>query len=127
MFVRSPVIRSFKPSILHQPAIAGFSYFTRSSLLTMGDLNNDSMMRELGTLKPDPAYLYRSIAIDEQQDDPAIRQGYRPFLSFQDVAENDWVAKLELSTALKLSEQHLRETGNNRVKVLVLYGSLRER
>ena len=65
-----------------------------------------------------------SLAIQQSDDDPEIRQKYRPFI-LDDTAE-DWVSQLELTTTINLSAQELRKP-NNRLKVLVLYGSLRRR
>ncbi|PYH67964.1 arsenate resistance ArsH [Aspergillus vadensis CBS 113365] len=66
-----------------------------------------------------------SLAISESEDDANIRQKYRPFL-LNDGASDDWVNELELTTAMEMAAQELRQT-NNRLKVLVLYGSLRQR
>lgn len=66
----------------------------------------------------------RSLAIPENEDDLDIRQKYRPFI--RDDAQNDWVSALELNKVLNLAECDLRAT-NKRLKVLVLYGSLRRR
>lgn len=93
----------------------------------MSDLNNDSAIREHVHPKPDPVYFNISSAISESEDDPVVRQAYRPFLLSQNVTENDWIARLELSTVLIMVEQYLKETSNDRLKVLVLYGSLRQR
>jgi arsenical resistance protein ArsH len=93
----------------------------------MGDLNNTSAIRHAIQFNPDPDYSYRSFATPEVDDDSTVRNVYRPFLLDPQVAQNDWIAKLELSTALKLVEQHLGDSGNDRLKVLVLYGSLRKR
>ncbi|KAL5043517.1 hypothetical protein BDW71DRAFT_216252 [Aspergillus fruticulosus] len=65
----------------------------------------------------------RSLALPESEDDFDVRQKYRPFLLNDD---SDWVSKLELTTVLDLAEKDLRQT-NSRLKVLVLYGSLRRR
>lgn len=67
----------------------------------------------------------RCLAITPDTDDADIRQKYRPFL-LNDDATDDWVNKLELATTLDMAEQNLRTT-NERLKVLVLYGSLRRR
>ncbi|KAE8324719.1 flavo protein-like protein [Aspergillus sergii] len=67
----------------------------------------------------------QSLALSESEDDPAIRQKYRPFI-LSNTSEKDWVSDLELTTALKLAENNLKNT-NQRLKVLVLYGSLRKR
>ncbi|KAL2812893.1 flavoprotein-like protein [Aspergillus cavernicola] len=65
----------------------------------------------------------RSLALPESEDDIELRQKYRPFLPNND---SDWVGKLELTTVLDLAEKNLSHT-NSRLKVLVLYGSLRRR
>ncbi|OJZ81724.1 hypothetical protein ASPFODRAFT_65117 [Aspergillus luchuensis CBS 106.47] len=66
-----------------------------------------------------------SLAMSESEDDANIRRKYRPFL-LDDGASDDWVNKLELTTAMEMAAQELRQS-NNRLKVLVLYGSLRQR
>ena len=91
-----------------------------------GDLNNTEVMRETNFLQPDPTYAAKTLAITEGQDDADIRQRYRPFVISHEVTA-DWVSESELSTALKMSENDMRETNGERVKILVLYGSLRER
>lgn len=91
-----------------------------------GDLNNTSALREVTRLEVDPAYSYRSLALSETEDDEAIRKAYRPFLLAPEIASGDWISKLELSTVVKLAEEDIKKHGE-RLKVLVLYGSLRER
>lgn len=66
----------------------------------------------------------QTLAIPESEDDLDIRQKYRPFI--RDDAQNDWISALELTKVLNLAEGDLRAT-NKRLKVLVLYGSLRRR
>lgn len=116
-------------------AIVGYSLegksqlrlFTMShSLWVNGDLNNTSAARAVENIQPDPTYSKRSLAIAESDDDSEVRQKYRPFLLDRNVQETDWVSQLELGTALKLSETDFEETGA-RLKILVLYGSLRGR
>ncbi|OKL63417.1 hypothetical protein UA08_01823 [Talaromyces atroroseus] len=68
---------------------------------------------------------HRSLALLESEDDPNIRGKYRPFILSPDTAE-DWVNSLELTTVLNMAENDLRNT-KKRLKVLVLYGSLRRR
>ncbi|KAJ5127832.1 hypothetical protein N7448_008611 [Penicillium atrosanguineum] len=68
---------------------------------------------------------HRSLALSLNEDDSDIRQTYRPFILSDNAAE-DWVNNLELTTALDMAEHNLRDT-NERLKVLVLYGSLRRR
>ena len=74
----------------------------------------------------DPAYARRTLAIAPEDDDPVIRKKYRPYLLDERHAESDWVMELELSTILKMAETDLKET-RERLKVLVLFGSLRSR
>lgn len=66
----------------------------------------------------------QSLALPETEDDIQIRQQYRPFLA--DQTDDDWVSKLELTTVLDLAAKDIALT-NRRLKVLVLYGSLRRR
>ncbi|KAJ5111849.1 hypothetical protein NUU61_001479 [Penicillium alfredii] len=68
---------------------------------------------------------HRSLELTLSEDDPDIRQKYRPFI-LSGTATKDWVNNLELSTALDMAEHNLRDT-NERLRVLVLYGSLRKR
>lgn len=66
------------------------------------------------------------LAISERDDDAKIRAKYRPFLLSPELEENDWISELELDTAISIAEADLARTGS-RLKVLVLYGSLRRR
>jgi arsenic resistance protein ArsH len=68
---------------------------------------------------------YQSLAVSESEDDAGIRQMYRPFI-FKDEAADDWVSNLELATALDMAQKDLWNT-DQRLRVLVLYGSLRRR
>jgi arsenical resistance protein ArsH len=95
-------------------------------LIINGDLNNTSAAREVERIEPDPLYSYRSLAVSEDEDDATIRKKYRPFLLDPETTSGDWISKLELSTVTKLAEADLQSTGE-RLKVLVLYGSLRQR
>lgn len=77
-------------------------------------------------LQQNTAYSHdTSLAIVQREDDPEIRLKYRPFILKNDGVK-DWVNTLELTTALDMAAEELRKT-NNRLKVLVLYGSLRLR
>ena len=68
---------------------------------------------------------HQSLALNLNEDDPVTRQKYRPFILLDDAAK-DWVSALELTTALDMAKENLRLT-NERLRVLVLYGSLRRR
>ena len=101
------------------------SSVTGNGTSSNGDLNNTSVMRAVKLPPRDPTFAYRSLAILEDQDDPEVRKQYRPFILPDDIQSKDWVSKLELATITKLASTDL-ET-NSRLKVLVLYGSLRKR
>ncbi|KAH9827178.1 arsenate resistance ArsH [Teratosphaeria destructans] len=68
-----------------------------------------------------------SLAIPDEADDVAVRAKYRPFLLDRSVSTTDWIAKVELKTVTHMVESDLRVNDGNRIKVLVLYGSLRSR
>ncbi|KAI9702958.1 MAG: hypothetical protein M1836_008172 [Candelina mexicana] len=91
-----------------------------------GDLNNTSAARPHVAVEGDPEYRYRSLAITENEDDAKIRAKYRPFLLEKNHNVADWIEHLELATVTKMAADDLQKT-NERVKVLVLYGSLRQR
>lgn len=97
-----------------------------STLRANGDLNITSMMRETKIRGPDLAYSTKSLAITENNDDAEVRAKYRPYLLDPNIVSNDWVSKLELSTVIQMAEADLKATGE-RLRVLVLYGSLRNR
>ncbi|KAH6604037.1 NADPH-dependent FMN reductase ArsH [Trichoderma cornu-damae] len=92
-----------------------------------GDLNNYHAARQAVELPVDPAYRHRSLAIEANEDDAAIRQLYRGFIMPEPFAANDWVEQLELSTVLKLVESEILVKNQPRLRILVLYGSLRSR
>ncbi|KAI9679518.1 MAG: hypothetical protein M1817_005540 [Caeruleum heppii] len=75
------------------------------------------------------ASLPQSLAISESEDDPDVRRKYRPFLRDGKASRygEDWTDALELDTVMKIAAEDLARTGGDRLKVLVLYGSLRKR
>lgn len=91
------------------------------------DINNTSAERARVELAVDPSYARISFAIPASEDDAQIREKYRPFLLDSEHAESDWISKLELSTVAKMVEQQVIKVGDERLRVLVLYGSLRGR
>ncbi|RMY97964.1 hypothetical protein D0864_04561 [Hortaea werneckii] len=98
-----------------------------STTTNRGDLNNNSVLRKpVQEFLPDPAWAQRSLAVPEKHDDGDVRAQYRPFLLTQDVADEDWISKLELSTAVRMASAEFERTGE-RLKILVLYGSMRGR
>jgi arsenic resistance protein ArsH len=92
-----------------------------------GDLNNTAAARALAEVTADAAYRDVSFAIPASEDDVHVRKTYRPFLLDSAHAEQDWVARLELSTALKMVESQILKSGGERLRILVLHGSMRKR
>lgn len=92
-----------------------------------GDLNNSQAGRDKVVIGVEPAYRYKSLAISENEDDADVRRDYRPFLLPESRPKDDWVAQLELSTALRLVEMEILSKNQDRLRILVLYGSLRSR
>lgn len=92
-----------------------------------GDLNNTAAERARKELVVDSTYSKVSFAIPPSQDDPDVRKRYRPFLLDEKISKSDWVSQLELSTALKMVESQILSGGQDRLKVLVLHGSMRNR
>jgi arsenic resistance protein ArsH len=66
------------------------------------------------------------LPISETEDDPETRAKYRPFILDPELEATDWISQLELETAISMVERDLAKT-KKRIKVLVLYGSLRKR
>ena len=92
-----------------------------------GDLNNTAAERTRKELGVDSAYLNRSFAMSKFQDDVEIRERYRPFLLDEEISASDWISQLELTTALKMVEDQILNNGQERLRVLVLHGSMRSR
>ena len=85
----------------------------------MGSLTHPS--RESRSLSQWP-----HLPISEAEDDPEIRTRYRPFLLGAATEATDWISGLELEAAASMAEADLAKT-KTRLRVLVLYGSLRKR
>jgi arsenic resistance protein ArsH len=94
---------------------------------TNGDLDNTAAARSRIDVTEDAAFRHVSLAIPPSQDDATVRRDYRPFLQDDGLAESDWISQLELSTALKMVDTHISQPGGERLRVLVLYGSMRTR
>jgi arsenic resistance protein ArsH len=92
-----------------------------------GDLNNSFAARPRVELAPEPGYTRKSFAIPARNDDLDVRKRYRPFLLDEAHEAVDWVAELELSTTLQLVESNIINPGQDRLRILVLYGSMRSR
>ncbi|KAF1822648.1 arsenic resistance protein ArsH [Dissoconium aciculare CBS 342.82] len=114
---------------LDQPTEGGTrtpQYNISESAPAQGDLNNTSSMRQIEKLGVNEDFAYRSLEIPTEEDDPEIAEKYRPFRLDAAVAAEDWVSKLELATVAEMAHDDIVKTGQ-RLKVLVLYGSLRQR
>lgn len=72
------------------------------------------------------SHILPPINLSEDEDDSVIRAKYRPFLLSHGVERDDWISELELETVMGMARKDLNKTGS-RLKVLVLYGSLRKR
>lgn len=94
--------------------------------VTNGDLNNVSAMRLTKAPRRNIAFAYHSLAIPRKEDDASIRQKYRPFILEDSITSSDWISKVELARVTEMSHKNMLYTGE-RLRVLVLYGSLRSR
>jgi arsenic resistance protein ArsH len=94
---------------------------------TNGDINNTAAKRSRVEITADAAYRHVSLAIPLAQDEPLVRSSYRPFLQEHDPPSQDWVSQLELSTALEMVNRQVLQAKGARLRVLVLYGSMRQR
>ncbi|KAK3177468.1 hypothetical protein K4F52_009759 [Lecanicillium sp. MT-2017a] len=90
-----------------------------------GDLNNAAAARPAPDTKINPAYRHTSFAIEAHEDDSTVRGQYRPFLLPDRLAAEDWVARLEMSTALQMVQSEIIDRKLDRLRILILYGSLR--
>lgn len=118
------------PFIARRLTTSHTSLFHRAHSLKMnghGDLNNSHAGRTAVEPTPDPAFAYRSLAIDPSDDPSEIRETHRPFILGDKYIKDDWVAELELSTAIQMVESEILDKGLDRLRILVLYGSLRSR
>ncbi|KAF4438640.1 arsenic resistance [Fusarium acutatum] len=134
LLARTANLKNFKPSRIPfigcRFSTSYTSLFHHPCSLKMnghGDLNNSHAGRTAVKLTPDPAYAYRSLAIDPSDDVSEIREKYRPFILEHKQIKDDWVAELELSTAIKMVQSEILDKGLDRLRILVLYGSLRSR
>ena len=78
-------------------------------------------------LEVDPTCYHRTFDIPAHEDDSSVRAGYRPFILGEDVSKTDWIASLELDAAMDMVQSQIFDAGRERLKILVLHGSMRER
>jgi len=124
---RSILSIGVRSTITSRPLRTSLPFARTMTTIPNGDLNNTSAERARAELEIDPAYQGRSLAIPPSDDDVEVRKAYRPFILEGKDAEDDWVAQLELSTALKMVDTQLLQRGDERLKVVVLHGSMRSR
>jgi hypothetical protein len=131
--VRRFYYRTLKPYPMSSAVVSSASPRTSPPRATTrlassnGDLNNLSAVRPVTEIAVDAAFVRQSLAIQETDDDPEIRRQYRPFLLSEETANSDWIANLEMSTVMKMAHEEMHRVTGGRLKVLVLYGSLRVR
>ncbi|KAL8914209.1 MAG: hypothetical protein Q9171_001080 [Xanthocarpia ochracea] len=86
--------------------------------------NDPSTPRAYVTIKASMEIDCRSLSIRESDDDPS-RKRYRPYLLEKEGNTADWFDDLELGTVTTMAAEYLQRT-RERMKVLVLFGSLRQ-
>ena len=126
----SPIKRELCPAVPPSTCESTVDSIAPLEMHGHGDLNNVHAARAAGYLDVDPDYNGHSLAICATDDDKSVRDRYRPFLLSESLTGNanaDWVAQLELSTTLKMVETQILARGLDRLRILVLYGSLRSR
>lgn len=121
VFASQICIRPFRPMATPNGTRAASGIVTST-----GDLNNVSAMRITKPVITKAEYAYRSLAIPVEEDDADVRKSHRPFILADNVTNTDWISQLELAKAAEMSHESMASTGE-RLKVLVLYGSLRSR
>lgn len=119
--------RVFQYFVFHLPLLQPRQFHASITMNGHGDLNNSYAARPRVEFVPDHSYSGRSFAISKDDDQPDVRERYRPFLLDESLETADWVAQLELSTAMEMVESEIINRGCDRLRILVLYGSLRSR
>jgi hypothetical protein len=59
-------------------------------------------------------------------EDVTINLKYRPFLLDESITKSDWISQLKLARVMEMAQRDHGNTGKQ-LRILVLYGSLRER
>ncbi|KAL8694257.1 MAG: hypothetical protein Q9218_001084 [Villophora microphyllina] len=85
---------------------------------SQGGLNHTSAARAFVTIEAGADFEYRSLAIKRCDDDPGIRERYRPFLLDEQGNKADWVDDLELGTVTRMAAENIQRTGD-RLKTAV--------
>lgn len=111
--------RSIKSSLLSKHRLLRAAALATKSLYRIGSLAY--LSGECRSLLQCP-----HLPISEVEDDPEIRSRYRPFLLDVATEATDQISALELETTVSMAEADLAKT-RTRLRVLILYGSLRKR
>ncbi|KAG9244233.1 flavoprotein-like protein [Calycina marina] len=106
--------------------MSALAYFCNSSQIRRVSQQIYRSMSSLTYASSRTLAQWPQLAISASEDDAEIRTKYRPFLLPEDVNRSDWTSQLELEKVAALSSADLQATGK-RLRVLVLYGSLRTR
>lgn len=106
---------------LSNPRVLGAVSGSRSLSLTTRKMESNGVIRSQNTTTNS------NLNISKLVDDAAIRNKYRPFLLDERVATSDWISKLELDVVEDMVRADLAGKNGERLRVLVLYGSLRSR
>lgn len=116
------------PRIRYSPtAVVSRSFKTPGSAAAMSSSSSPKPSSlEIGNGTGGASQRRPNLAISEDEDNPEIRAKYRPFLLDTQTIASDWISELELDTVTTIAQKDLERTGS-RLKVLVLYGSLRKR
>ena len=114
---RIPTLLNSSPRLLTGARFSPYRYTT----MTQSELETTTPAQ---ANSPQAIPKHQTLALPESEDDPDIRNKYRPFILNEDPT-TDWVSTLELTTALQMAATSLQTSP--RLKVLVLYGSLRKR
>ncbi len=115
--------------LLQSPRVLRFcttTFRTATAPLSQRGLNLTSATRPFVTMRQGADSGVHSLAIRDCDDEAGIREKYRPFLLDKEDSKADWVAELELDTVTTMAAENMQRTGE-RLKVMVLYGSLRKR
>ena len=118
------IARVFRPRVPVAQLASTYRFSTTISLANSQSRQPNSGMANITASGSPP--LPPTLAIPAHEDDAEVRAKYRPFLLENEGEPSDWVSQLELDVALQMARRNLEETGS-RLKVLVLYGSLRKR
>lgn len=119
----NPVVALSGQGDVNNSAAARPVYAALQTSLLPGGITTTESINSVPTVKK----FEMQLPLSAEQDEHDIREKYRPFLRHFPRSDGpDWIQDLELDTVTEMSRANLAHTGS-RLKVLVLYGSLRKR